>query len=232
VEIRQQWEQVLSAASTQVGDRDAVLRTAMVLGLDVAPAAVACSLTERAGPGFRTVASANELALALDRAQYAAGEGPCLTAARRGAVERLDVIRPGARYPEFTAAAGRHGVRSSLSIPLADVDRPAALNFYAAADSGFARPGALGAAGLLARAVGALVRGGPGPAGVSAADLADAHTRRQVVERATAVLAGSGDGDRKAAFGLLVQRSRSEQRSVFDIAAEVVGAESGEEVAS
>lgn len=231
MDTRQQWAQVLTAASAPVADHGAVLRTAMTLGLGVAPAAVGCSVTERAGSGFRTAASANDLALALDLAQYDADEGPCLSAASRGRVERLDPILPGPPYSAFAAAAGRHGVRSSLSIPLADVNRPAALNFYAVAP-GFAAGDALREAELLARAVAALLRGRPEPPRVSDGELAEAEARRELLERARAVLAGSGGGTSEEAFAMLVRRSRTERRSIFDIAAEVVGSEAGDEVAS
>ncbi len=232
MDTRQQWARVLTAASAPVAHRRAVLRTAMGLGLGVAPAAVGCSLTERVGSGYRTAASANELALALDLAQYDAGEGPCLSAATRGRVERLDPIAPGPPYRAFAAAAGRHGVRSSLSIPLADVDRPAALNFYAVSPGGLAAPAVLQEAQLLARAVAALLRGGPAPLPVPERELAEARMRRELLERARAVLAGSRNATAEDAFAVLVRRSREEQRSVFDIAAEVVGSDAGDEVAS
>jgi hypothetical protein len=232
VDTRQQWAQVLAAAAAPAADREAALRTAMGLGLGVAPAAVGCSLTERAGSGFRTAATANELALNLDLVQYDADEGPCLAAAVTGKVERLDEITPGPPYPAFAAAADRHGVHSSLSIPLAEVDRRAALNFYAVAPGSFTAGGALREAQLLARVVAALLRGGPAPARVSAGDLADAQARRKLLERARAVLAGSGEGTQDDAFAVLVRRSRDEHRSVYDIAAEVVGSEAGDEVAS
>lgn len=231
MDTRQQWAEVLAAAAKPVADRAAVLRTATGLGLGIAPAAVGCSLTERAGPGFRTAATANELALNLDLAQYAAGAGPCLAAATTGQVERLDAIVVGPPYPAFADAAGRHGVHSSLSIPLADVDRPAALNFYAAAPGGFAG-GALRQAALLARVVAALMRGGPAPTRLPADELARAQERRELLARAQALLVGSGGGTEEEAFALLARRSRDEHRSVYDIAAEMVGSSAGDEVAS
>lgn len=232
MDTRQQWAQVLAAAAKPVADQETVLRTAMVLGLGVAPAAVGCSLTERAGSGFRTAATANQLALDLDLAQYDAGEGPCLAAAVTGQVERLDAIAPGSPYPAFAAAAGQHGVHSSLSIPLAEVHRPAALNFYAVAPGSFVADGARREAELLARVVAALLRRGPAAARVSAAELADARARRELLERARSVLAASGDGTEEDAFAVLVRRSRDRHCSVHDIAAEVVGSAAGDEVAS
>lgn len=232
MDARQQWAEILAAASEPVERREAALRTAVRLGLAVAPAAVGCSLTEQVGSGYRTVASANELALALDRAQYAADDGPCLVAASTGAVERVDRIDPDTGYRAFAAAARDLGVASSISIPLTGVDRPAALNFYAAAPGGFADTRPALTAEFLGRAVAALRRGGPAPAQVSAAELTRARSRRQLIERAGAVLAG--EGGEEAAFAVLVARGRDEQRSIFDVAADIIGTDTdtGTEVAS
>ena len=65
-----------------------------------------------------TVGSTNDTAQALDDAQYAAREGPCLTAAREVRFVRLDDIAADERWPMFSASALAHGVRSSLSVPL------------------------------------------------------------------------------------------------------------------
>jgi signal transduction histidine kinase len=56
--------------------------------------------------------------MGLDAAQYAAGEGPCLTAAREG--HRVDVpdLAVERRWPAFTASVPAQRVRSVLSVPL------------------------------------------------------------------------------------------------------------------
>lgn len=70
----QQWASVLSAlASRPISHPEAVLKTALRLGLSVTPDALACSLTQQVGSGYRTTVSTDQLAVDLDQIQYAAG---------------------------------------------------------------------------------------------------------------------------------------------------------------
>ncbi len=89
------------------------------------------TLQREEGPA--TPAYFGDAALALDRAQYASNDGPCLTALRTGEVVRLDSIPSDSeRWPEFAAQAAGHGIQSSLSLPLEVRDkRVGALNLYA-----------------------------------------------------------------------------------------------------
>ena len=121
----QQWLRVVSAAEAprSAADRSVALRMAMELGTSVVPASVGCSVTERAGAGYRTVSSANALSLALDHAQYAADEGPCLLAADDGTRQHVDVLADRTRFPAYADAAVARGVRSSLSVPVPDPGR-------------------------------------------------------------------------------------------------------------
>jgi GAF domain-containing protein len=74
------------------------------------------------------------LATDLDAAQYRSDHGPCLEAysvrevVGAALAERSDSAR---RWPEFTSAAARAGIRSVLAVPLLANDRPVgALNMY------------------------------------------------------------------------------------------------------
>jgi GAF domain-containing protein len=215
---RQQWAAVLAAAANPPADREAALVAAMELGVDVAPAVVASSVTVRTDGGFRTAASGNALALALDRAQYDAGAGPCLDAARTGASLRIDLVTEQPAYPTFSAAAAGHGVLSSLSVPLLHLDRPAALNFYSAAGAAFADEHSQRTAGLLGRCVAALLPGGKVEPEVPVA----MRVRRQLVDRALRELMAARRLDRAAAFDVLVRRCLAEQRSMFELAADLL----------
>ncbi len=215
---RQQWAEVLAAAASPPADRDAALVAAMELGVDVAPSVVSSSVTVRTDVGFRTAASANALALALDRAQYDSGSGPCLDAARQGAFHRLDVVAEQPAYPEFSAAAADHGVLSSLSVPLTDLDRPAALNFYSAAAAAFADDHSRRTAELLGRCVAALLPGRKVEPEVPAV----MRARRELIGRAQQVLMDTRGLDRPGAFDVLVRRSQAEQRSIFEFAADLL----------
>jgi hypothetical protein len=223
VNAQQQWASVLSAAaSPAVAGPEAVLRTAMELGLSVAPGAAACSVTELTDSGYRTTVSVNELAMALDGAQYDAGTGPCLSAAAHGSLERMDDTAEQIAFPAFRAAAVRRGVRSSLSVPLTGLRRPAALNLYASPPAAFAAERSQAVADLLARCVTRLLSGGrPHPA-ATAAGLDAARARRSRVEHAQAVLVASAQLSRAEAFTMLTRRSQQQERSVFDIVDDIL----------
>jgi hypothetical protein len=97
--------------------RAALLRIATA-GRDLLSNSVAASVTiiEQRRP--ITAASTDDVALALDHAQYDADDGPCLSSARTGHIIRLDEIAADERWPEYARAATERGVNSSLSAPL------------------------------------------------------------------------------------------------------------------
>ena len=99
-------------------------------------------VTLQHGAGPATAAFYGEAALALDRAQYAAGDGPCLHAYRTGETVRIGRMeRDGAQWPAFAAAAADAGIVSSLSLPLNVNDETVgALNLYASDEMSFAEP--------------------------------------------------------------------------------------------
>src|SRR3954468_24155402 len=80
-----------------------------------------------------TMAATDELATALDQAQYDMDDGPCLTAARRQETIRIDSIADDDRWPTFRDAAIGHDIGSSLSLPLiiSDDGTFGGLNLYA-----------------------------------------------------------------------------------------------------
>ena len=107
--------------------------TSAVPGADMASVSVL-----RDGDGAETVASSSERVWAIDSDQYAAGEGPCLEAARTGQVVRTGVEQARERWPEFTRSARAAGVASYLSVPLAiDEKFAGALNLYSQQRHGF-----------------------------------------------------------------------------------------------
>jgi hypothetical protein len=65
-----------------------------------------------------TVAMTDEIALAVDEAQYADGTGPCLDALETGSPRVVPDIAATVQWPGFRRTAFRLGLRSSLSIPL------------------------------------------------------------------------------------------------------------------
>jgi GAF domain-containing protein len=84
--------------------------------------------------GMTTPVSTDEIALALDRAQADAGEGPCVLAARKEPIVLSNDLANDDRWPDFAARAGEMGIRSALSYQLFlrrnPGDRFGALNLY------------------------------------------------------------------------------------------------------
>ena len=71
------------------------------------------------------------LAKELDTVQYRSDHGPCLEAYSVRGVVRGTIPASGERWPEFTDAAEKAGVRSVLAVPLVVNNRPVgALNLY------------------------------------------------------------------------------------------------------
>jgi GAF domain-containing protein len=74
----------------------------------------------------------------IDRAQYRTGDGPCVGAYRSGALYMIESTREPGPWQEFRDSAERHGVLSTLSLPLLTQDGPiGALNLYSEAEQAF-----------------------------------------------------------------------------------------------
>ncbi|GGX81303.1 RNA-binding protein [Streptomyces fructofermentans] len=99
----------------------------------------ALKLTQAAGVGVTierdhrplTVVSAGSAALPLDEKQYGQDDGPCLQSARTGKEIVVDDMLGETAWGDYPAYAAASGIRSSLSLPIADLIGPVgALNCY------------------------------------------------------------------------------------------------------
>jgi ANTAR domain len=90
------------------------------------------SVTARHEGAYATVAASSELAIAVDKAQYADDAGPCLDALDGNYPAAVPDIAATMTWPGFRDIAFSLGLRASLSIPLfAGRGSPvAALNLY------------------------------------------------------------------------------------------------------
>jgi GAF domain-containing protein len=103
------------------------------------PGADMASVSVLRGDSAETVAASNEQVWAIDSDQYAAGDGPCLEAARTGQVVRTGVEGAARRWPQFARSARTAGVGSYLSCPLTiDEEFAGSLNLYSSQPHGFA----------------------------------------------------------------------------------------------
>ncbi len=83
-------------------------------------------------------ATAGRAPLHLDLYQQQAGEGPCIEAARRQIVIRIDDTRSDPRWPGFMTQARQHDVLSQLCIPLwVDEQCLGTLSLYAGDSAAF-----------------------------------------------------------------------------------------------
>jgi hypothetical protein len=222
-----QWAELLRAASEPdtAPDTEALLRQAVALGHDVAPDAVGCSITTLDGARYVTPVYSDRLALDLDLAQYRSGDGPCMVAAREHRYHDFDAATDAARFPGFAEAAVEQGVRCSISLPLTGTARPSAINLYGSSRYAFDAERPQAVASLLARCISTVlsrqVPAGP-ESGVPAARLAAAQDQARLIAAAETALMASRSVSRPDALAMLMNRSRAEVRSIFDLAREVV----------
>jgi hypothetical protein len=206
-------------------DRQALLQDVVALGLaEVAPAVLGCSITEAEPAGGRSTAVSNTLAADLDRAQFDAGDGPCLTAARVQRPQRLDLIGEQNSFASFAAVAGRLGVLSSLSLPIPGAAEPTSLNLYAGLPGAFTAERSQAIAGLLARCAAPLLAAPQEATGlqVPVVALQEALIRRDLLLQAQRRLAARDGLTEPEAFRRLAGWSQLERRSIFEVAQKVL----------
>jgi ANTAR domain-containing protein len=185
------------------------------------------TLIERDRP--TTVAFYGRLAVALDERQYESGFGPCIDAAAGEQTIHIDTADEAGAYPEFASQARREGVRYTLAIGLATVQRTkAALNLYASEgpfDQAARDAGASFAGYAAVTLFNAAVYAG---AQEEVAQLKEAMASRAVIEQAKGMIMRERHCSADEAFTLLVKMSSRSNRKLRDLAQEIVeGAVSG-----
>jgi ANTAR domain/GAF domain len=97
-------------------DFDDVLTRIVLVAVSTVQGCEMASVTMRDDDGYRTVASTNAAATESDRAQYEAGEGPCLDAVEAAVV--YTPAFPDPRWPALAARPTDSGVESVVSYRL------------------------------------------------------------------------------------------------------------------
>jgi GAF domain-containing protein len=205
---------------------DRMLETVADLAKSVMPGTPEASVSLLVKDEPTTVVSTGSLAVELDESQYEYGHGPCLHAARHGAVIEVCDARTDGRWPDYLAQAVAHGSLSSLSVPLViDQDErvTGALNIYGRLPGAFdeeSRSVATRFGPYAAVAAGNLY------AYQSARNMADnlqtALESRAVIDQAKGVLMERYKLTPDRAFQLLAQASMHANRKVRDIADHLV----------
>jgi hypothetical protein len=111
---------LVALASTP--DDNSQVSTDLIIVAQVAANVIApvdhASVTVRFEDAYATVAASSDVAVALDRAQYADRAGPCLEALEADYPAAVPDIAATLTWPGFRDAAAGCGLQSSLSIPL------------------------------------------------------------------------------------------------------------------
>ena len=184
------------------------------------PGADMVSVTLLSGDGPVTGAMTRQEALEVDLAQYRAGEGPCLQAARTGELVHAVAAELPDRWPAFAGQVARFDVAGYLSSPLCvDEEIPGSLNLYSGRADGFR---ALDAAllELYTTAAEAALRNACRYllTREETAQLRHALTSRAVIDQAKGVVMAVHRVSADEAFAMLVDRSQRENVKLRDFA--------------
>jgi GAF domain-containing protein len=159
----------------------------------------------------------------IDTAQYETGTGPCLEAFRDQQVCRIDSTADDGRWPDFGRHAAAHGIRATLSVPLAAAGQGlGALNLYSrsgAFSPESVRQGEIFAASAVL--VLANVRAYRDARQLSE-NMYQAMKSRAVIDQAIGIMMARGGISPEEAFQLLTCASQRQNRKLRDIAAGVV----------
>jgi GAF domain-containing protein len=219
---------VVSDDEHLIASLQGVARAGCALLMNCAAASVTLVEDGRA----RTIASTNEAAVAIDQAQYDADDGPCLEAARKSVVVRIDWMPKAQRWKNVAARAIDLGVLSSLSLPLV-LPGPStigAFNVYGALGGAFDEDDEqIGQAFAVQASVVVANAKAYWAAFESTRQLAEAMESRSVIEQAKGILMRSERCTADRAFEILRGASQRQNRKLRDIAAELVARTAGGE---
>jgi GAF domain-containing protein len=224
-------EHLMEVTGRSARSLDILARALHVKGAELQPtlqaiAATAVSMLSPARDAGLTIfsggaliprASTGEPPLLLDRLQQQLGEGPCISAARRQSVFRIEDTRQDDRWPEFAAAAARLNVRSMLCVPLwVDERGLGALSLYADQVAAFSDLHERVATLLATFAALALAEA------QHAEQMNGALGNRDVIGQAKGILMERHGVTAEAAFGVLSRVSQAENTKLAEIARDLV----------
>jgi GAF domain-containing protein len=176
------------------------------------------------------VASSDASARALDELQNGFGDGPCLTALRKGTTLLVSDLASERRWTHYITAARENGVSSILAVPLELAgEAEAVLNLYSGHSNGFSADDISTVeafAGQAASSLRLVLR----IAQLSEArnDLAMAMQSRTVIDMAIGAVMAENRCSRDTAFQILTKASNSRNIKLRVVALGVIASISGE----
>jgi GAF domain-containing protein len=191
---------------------------------------LSCGMTMQPNGRPVTVACSDPVAARVDEVQYELDDGPCLHAMRDGHMVRIADTSDKARWPEFEARAGIHGIRSCLALPLNAAGRPVgALNLYAPTASAFGAAEVRRAENFAEYASGALtlsLRMASHAALIE--QLRSSLASRTVIDQALGIIMAREHCTQARAFAILRSASQNSNTKLRDIATAIVTSVTGE----
>ena len=167
----------------------------------------------------------------IDQAQYEAGNGPCLDAFRHSKIYEIPSTARDATWPEFSRAALDHGIRSTLSMPLAAGGSAlGALNFYSETEHGFSEPDRQAAKAFATQTAVVLMNAQAyWEARTFGENMEQAMRSRATIEQAKGILMAQSKVSPDDAFEMLRMASQRENRKLRDVAQGLVNRHGGGE---
>jgi GAF domain-containing protein len=174
--------------------------------------------------GKRSAVASDVLVEQADKIQYDLDAGPCLTAWRDQTPVRVDDVSSETRWPEWTAAVARLGLRSVLSVPLVTAGTSiGAIKVYSRQPhvydgrsahllTLFAQPAAVLLSNTLTLA----------DARRTSANVLAALENRDIIGQAKGVLIAQGAGDPDQAFAMLASASQRSNVKLHDVSQQLV----------
>jgi GAF domain-containing protein len=203
---------------------ESILEQVVHMAKQTLPTPVEASITFIAGDAPVTVAFTGQTAVELDERQYEAERGPCLDAAASGQVVSISDMAAETRWQRYTQSAIKHGIRSSLSIPL-PVQREVtgALNFYATATDAFSDETVELAQAFAAHAAVAVANAHLYESTAALAEqMKQAMATRAVIEQAKGIVMRDRGCSPDEAFDVLVRLSQQAHLKLRDVAHRLV----------
>jgi GAF domain-containing protein len=160
----------------------------------------------------------------IDQAQYRTGEGPCLDAFRDGLPYIIESTLDAGKWQAFRDSAERHGVFSSMSLPLIAHAGPiGALNMYAETERAFG-PADVEVGNAFASQAAFVLANAQAywDARVLSENMAQAMLSRAQIEQAKGIIIATSGCSADEAMDLLVTQSQHQNVKVRDLAREIV----------
>ncbi len=185
---------------------------------------LSCGITVQTNGRPLTVAYTDPLAAQADEVQYELDQGPCLHALRTGTRVSIRDLARDQRWPGYAATALKHGIRSSLSLPLSNGREViGAFNLYSRVTEAFGEAAGRRAESFAQNASGALSIAVRLADHVACTDqLRASLASRAVIDQAIGVLMGQRGINAPDAFAILRTTSQNRNIKVRALAAQIV----------